>query len=224
MVAGGEVKITCRQLLYIIVTIGRLFVMTCDLASMTTKLSNAHTSLEDPLIVPFTCVSVDTRNTLTDEHFQRLPQLAYSFDRHSQRLESISFLNFILGPRSQTNGLHFRGLFDDGVPIALSSSETQADRSWSFSVPPETHAVHVKLGATGCRAIWMEKNLESDDERIMRLSFDPSRSSMDVSVLLPPVPDLPFKPNECRSMDFDDIVGRVCIGLYNGDIYVLDYC
>ena len=44
-----------------------------------------------------------------------------------------------------------------------------------------------------------------------------------VDILLPPEPQLPFKPSACRSLAFDEASGRLCIGLYNGPIFVLDY-
>ena len=82
----------------------------------------------------------------------------------------------------------------------------------------------VRLGTSGRRAVWAEYKWDSDDVQINRMDCGSSgRSHSFHSVLLPPDPGLPFKPRECRSIAFDEATGRLCLGLYNGNIYVLDY-
>ena len=44
-----------------------------------------------------------------------------------------------------------------------------------------------------------------------------------VSALLPTDAALPFLPDTAHSLAFDEVTGRVCIGLFNGEIYVMDF-
>lgn len=34
---------------------------------------------------------------------------------------------------------------------------------------------------------------------------------------------VPFDLSMCQSVAFDETVGRVCLGLYSGDVYVVDF-
>ncbi|KAI0313752.1 hypothetical protein OF83DRAFT_1140038 [Amylostereum chailletii] len=93
-----------------------------------------------------------------------------------------------------------------------------------FPFPAESSVKLVRIGITGRRAVWVEQNWETDDFRIMRSHFpleDPASSA--VSVLLPPNPALPFTPRSCQSLAFDETTGRLCCGLFNGDLWILDF-
>ena len=107
-----------------------------------------------------------------------------------------------------------------------------------FDIPVGSYPEHAQLGSTGRRAVWLEQSLKSDYVQLLRLDFDPSAATTalvdsnsnggrlttpNVNVLLPPEPQLPFKPSSCRSLAFDEATGRLCVGLYNGAIFVLDY-
>lgn len=97
------------------------------------------------------------------------------------------------------------------------------DASAPFDVPVGSYPEHLHLGTTGRRAVWLEQSLKSDYVQILRLDYDPAGGMPSVSVLLPPEPQLPFKPIACRALAFDEATGRLCVGLYNGTIYIIDY-
>ena len=110
----------------------------------------------------------------------------------------------------------------------------------TFLVPPATSMEIVKLGTKGYRAVFLEHNWEKQQFRLMKLS---AAVGMDVKpnvgVILPPDPELPFSPRECQSLAFDEVslpkftptkpnrcpkvTGRLCLGLYTGDLYILDF-
>ncbi|CCM00088.1 uncharacterized protein FIBRA_02115 [Fibroporia radiculosa] len=88
-----------------------------------------------------------------------------------------------------------------------------------FALPPQVSAQLVQVGPTG-RAVWLEHNWETQTRRVMR--YHP-QSGNSVGLLLPSDPVLPFTPNLCHSLAFDEVTGRVCMGLFNGDVYILDF-
>jgi hypothetical protein len=87
------------------------------------------------------------------------------------------------------------------------------------------------LGRLGHRAVWLERNWEDEHVRLMKMSAtsqgnnkeQPKVMGIKIGVLVPPVPNLPFRPAECRSLAFDEAKGRVVLGLYSGDLCVLDF-
>jgi len=93
-----------------------------------------------------------------------------------------------------------------------------------FTVPGSTSIEFAKVGTRGHRAVWMEHNWELQQFRLMKLSAPVGYAkSPSVGVLLPPDPELPFSPRECQSLAFDEVTGRVCLGLYTGTLYILDF-
>lgn len=92
-----------------------------------------------------------------------------------------------------------------------------------FPVPPSTSIEIIKLGTEGHRAVWLEHNWETQQFRLMKLSAAYGNSSPDVGVILSPDPELPFSPRECHSLAFDEVTGRLCLGLYNGALYIMDF-
>ncbi|KZT00815.1 uncharacterized protein LAESUDRAFT_764270 [Laetiporus sulphureus 93-53] len=88
-----------------------------------------------------------------------------------------------------------------------------------FPMPPHVSAQLAQVGPGG-RAIWLEHNWETQNKRIMR--YQPRKGAR-VGLLIPSDPALPFTPNICHSLAFDEVTGRVCLGLFNGDVYVLDF-
>jgi len=93
-----------------------------------------------------------------------------------------------------------------------------------FTVPGSTSIEISKVGTRGHRAVWLEHNWESQQFRLMKLSAPVGHSMPpSVGVLLPPDPELPFSPRECQSLAFDEVTGRVCLGLYTGTLYILDF-
>ncbi|TFK72888.1 hypothetical protein BDN72DRAFT_894340 [Pluteus cervinus] len=90
-----------------------------------------------------------------------------------------------------------------------------------FSTSPSASAEIVCMGKTGRRAIWLERRWDTDEFRLMKATFDSSRSGK-VDVLLPRHLALPFEPQACNSLEFDEATGRVYLGLHTGELYVLD--
>ncbi|KZV62905.1 hypothetical protein PENSPDRAFT_758380 [Peniophora sp. CONT] len=96
-----------------------------------------------------------------------------------------------------------------------------------FPMPPETTVKLVRIGASGRRAVWIEHDWEFEETRVMRAHFpaeDPEAAS--VSVLIPAIPvnpALPFTPRAAQSLAFDETTGRLCLGLYDGVVWILDY-
>ncbi|KAF8896375.1 hypothetical protein BD779DRAFT_1495567 [Infundibulicybe gibba] len=58
--------------------------------------------------------------------------------------------------------------------------------------------------------------------RLMKATFSSTGASPMVGELLPRHFPLPFEPQACQSLSFDEATGRVCIGLHTGEIYLLD--
>lgn len=92
-----------------------------------------------------------------------------------------------------------------------------------FAVPGSTSIEFVKIGTRGHRAVWLEHDWELQRFRLMKLSAPVGHGKPTVGVLLPPDPELPFSPRECQSLAFDEVTGRVCLGLYTGGLYILDF-
>lgn len=103
-------------------------------------------------------------------------------------------------------------------------SSIELESSIPFDIPVGSYPEYPCLGTTGRRGVWLEQSLKSDYVQILRLDYDPATNRPpSLNILLPPEPQLPFKPSSCRALAFDEATGRLCIGLYNGMIYILDY-
>lgn len=113
--------------------------------------------------------------------------------------------------------------FIESVKANVKPPAITLESSTPFDVPVGSYPEHPHLGTTGRRAVWLEQSLKSDYVQILRFDYDPVGGTPSVSVLLPPEPQLPFKPSSCRALAFDEATGRLCVGLYNGTIYILDY-
>jgi hypothetical protein len=44
-----------------------------------------------------------------------------------------------------------------------------------------------------------------------------------VAELLPAWPELPVRPADVRALAFDEARGRLCLGLYSGEVVVMDF-
>ena len=111
-------------------------------------------------------------------------------------------------------------------PSSILMSSIHPDLSTPFDLPVGSYPEHTEIGTTGRRAVWVEQSLKSDYVQILRFDYDHVNDRQrppSVSVLLPPEPQLPFKPSSVRSLAFDEATGRLCAGLYNGSVYILDY-
>jgi hypothetical protein len=112
--------------------------------------------------------------------------------------------------------------------LSLPRSEHTSSSSAPIDVVPTvvpgndgTSAPVVCVGVTGRRAVYQERHWEREEVKLMRLSHS-SAGSM-AGVLVPPHPALPFTPAACHSLAFDEVTGRLCVGLETGELYILDY-
>ncbi len=95
--------------------------------------------------------------------------------------------------------------------------------SKDFPIGDESSAQLAQVGAKGVRAVWLEHNWETQLNRVMKLAYDPGTGVAKVGMLLPPDPELPFTPNMCHSLAFDEVTGRLALGMYDGNVYMLDF-
>jgi hypothetical protein len=127
-----------------------------------------------------------------------------------------SFLAF-----DPTNKLHCARLCMRSSGI-LTNTATQCIR-----LPHMTSTEAISAGAH--RAVWLERNWDIDQVRLVRFWWARVRIGVVESlipktgVLLPASPNLPLRPADIRALAFDETTGRLCLGLYSGKVYVLDY-
>ncbi|KAI0077911.1 hypothetical protein K474DRAFT_1706946 [Panus rudis PR-1116 ss-1] len=100
----------------------------------------------------------------------------------------------------------------------------ESDRHGIFiPYPSATSQRNVQLGATGLRMVWVEHDLESGRNRLMKFSMPTTDRGHIHGVLLPDQPNLPFALNACNAIAFDEISGRLCLALYDGSVHILDF-
>lgn len=88
----------------------------------------------------------------------------------------------------------------------------------------DTSTELIQVGSLGRRAVWLEHNLDTRQKRVMKMSYDPSTDRLETGVLFPANgPALPFSPTTCHCMAFDEVTGRLCMGLYDGNLYMMDF-
>lgn len=93
-------------------------------------------------------------------------------------------------------------------------------------LPLDTSIRSVSIGTTGRRAVWMEHNLDSTRSRLMKLELGGTaeeKPELHYGVLLPPDPPLPFSTDACHSLAFDEATCRLCLGLWDGSLHVVDF-
>lgn len=91
-----------------------------------------------------------------------------------------------------------------------------------FPMSRGTSAEIVCLGKTGRRVIWLERKWDTDEFRLMKTTLDPGQPLARVDMLLAKHLALPFRPQACSSLGFDEGSGRVCLGLHTGELYILE--
>ncbi|EPQ54085.1 hypothetical protein GLOTRDRAFT_94456 [Gloeophyllum trabeum ATCC 11539] len=82
---------------------------------------------------------------------------------------------------------------------------------------------HPRLGPAGRRGVWVQRNVETEEVRVVRIANGGLGGGAEVHTLLSAYPNLPFRPNSVRALAFDEARGRLAVGLFNGEVYVLDY-
>ncbi|CAL1716715.1 unnamed protein product [Somion occarium] len=80
-----------------------------------------------------------------------------------------------------------------------------------------------QIGATGHRMVWLEHDLETGRNRVMKFSMATERRKSIHGVLLPTQPHLPFALDACNALAFDEVSGRLCLAFYDGSLHVLDF-
>jgi hypothetical protein len=102
----------------------------------------------------------------------------------------------------------------------------------AIPLPDNASVRLVGVGSSGRRAVWLERNFDTAHSRLMKLDSGcdkPTGSGASEGilsgVLLPPGPGplLPFLIDTCQALAFDEVSCRVCIGLEDGKLYVVDY-
>lgn len=152
-----------------------------------------------------------------------------TLSRMEMRQSKALYLRFVIDPKASFASTPLFTPGDDEHGSEASTSliipSIRLDVSRHFDIPVGSYPEYSYFGTTGRRAVWLEQSLHSDCVQVLRLNYDPNvRAKLPaVDVLLPPEPQLPFKPSACHALAFDEATGRLCIGLFNGLVYVLDY-
>jgi len=85
----------------------------------------------------------------------------------------------------------------------------------------------IRVGSSGCRAVWIEKGV--DAEGCVMKKFSASRTvggqefPATTSTLMPAFSGLPFNPQDCQCLVFDEVSCRLCTSLSSGQVFTLDY-
>lgn len=118
---------------------------------------------------------------------------------------------------------HSAQLLRFGFDISPEAVALVGKSTKDLPIGDESSAQLAQVGALGIRAVWLEHSWETQQNRIMKLSYDPWTRSAAVGMLLPPEPELPLSPNRCHSLAFDEVTGRLCLGMYDGKLYLLEF-
>lgn len=106
-------------------------------------------------------------------------------------------------------------------PLTLDTkAETRAPFTHCFTTP-DASLSQAQIGASGRRAVWLEHNWEEHQGRVMR--YERGKDGVHVNELISHYPDLPFTPDACSSLAFDEVSGRLCLSLNTGELYLLDF-
>lgn len=86
----------------------------------------------------------------------------------------------------------------------------------------------VRVGSSGCRAVWIEKGLDVEGHCALK-KFSAARTvcgqevPATTSTLMPAFSGLPFNPQDCQCLVFDEVSCRLCTSLPSGQVFTLDY-
>jgi hypothetical protein len=124
-------------------------------------------------------------------------------------------------------------LSEQAPSICVLQAADEASISNEVRVLGDMTSVEAAVGSRGYRAIWSETSwLDRDEVRLMKMSLResaegslsaPHRRELSTSSLIPSNNAVPFPSSACRSMALDEISGRVCLALFTGQIYILDF-
>jgi hypothetical protein len=113
------------------------------------------------------------------------------------------------------------------LTIPLNSVGGESDRKrkvrrMDFRMARGLTAEHVRMGLTGRRAVWLQRRWDTDEFELIKADFVSTSGTTKVDLLLPKHLVLPFETHTCCALAFDEGIGRVCVGLHTGDVYILD--
>ncbi|KAH7925638.1 hypothetical protein BV22DRAFT_1128869 [Leucogyrophana mollusca] len=96
--------------------------------------------------------------------------------------------------------------------------------SHAFYHPREQYMDHLRLGATGRRAVWVELQ---EPPVLKKWSFPRYHYGQPLpcgtSTLMPGFSGLPFNPKDSHVIAFDEVTCRLCVSLPSGELYVCDF-
>ncbi|EKM58375.1 uncharacterized protein PHACADRAFT_117258 [Phanerochaete carnosa HHB-10118-sp] len=110
----------------------------------------------------------------------------------------------------------------DGIRAHSESKVTSA----RVPLPLDTSIRSVSIGTTGRRAVWVEHNLDTTRTRLMKLELGGVHDGAPEllhGVLLPADPPLPFSTDACHSLAFDEATCRLCLGLWDSSLQIVDF-
>lgn len=122
-----------------------------------------------------------------------------------------------------TTELDFSPRVQDTPDPESESPPLQRIHDHKFSTTADTAVGYVCVGTSGRRAVWLQRSWDTDEFKLMKLSFSRDEIRPQARPLIPKYLALPFLTQACQALAFDEVTGRVCIGLDTGDIYVLDF-
>ncbi|KAF8638300.1 hypothetical protein AX17_002320 [Amanita inopinata Kibby_2008] len=123
-------------------------------------------------------------------------------------------------------GEHVRGFVDIyRIPIdAIGQGilDYVSKPSHRFRTRTGTRPEIVCIGKTGLRAVWLDYQWETDEFRLWKGTFQIGELAV-VSPLVPAHLPLPFELHAISSLSFEEVTGRVCVGLQTGAAYLLAF-
>lgn len=104
------------------------------------------------------------------------------------------------------------------------SSSTSLEFVTGLKAKAGSNVESLCLGRTGRRMLWLERSWETDEYRLMKLTFLPvgGRDKILSHELIPPHIVLPFELHKCTAMWFEEATCRICFGLHTGELYLLE--
>ena len=91
-----------------------------------------------------------------------------------------------------------------------------------FQTPYNETSDLAYVATSGQHSLWLQVPSDRDMSKVVKFTFDSSpEPTVSLDTLLPPIPLLPFRPSTCTTLSLDEGTGRICVGLFNGSLYVL---
>jgi hypothetical protein len=198
---------------------GRYFAQIHDLTSAYLSSTATHdtaggTVVELPAIA---------RKSYTEWEPARVTGQTHAYDERRGTHTTLEFVH-------NSEGFCAPHIYRHSIDFSLSSEpETSPIHRAAAKINQSTPRVYAtdtlaQLGITGHRAVWMRRDWGRDEFTLMKMTCGPEleRSTFDVGVLLRSS-EAPFVFSSFHSIAFDEATGRLCLALYDGDIWVIDF-